>query len=329
MELRRLAYFVRIAELGSLSAAADRLNVSQPSLSRQMRMLEDELGVALFRRHRRGMRLTVDGEDLHRRIAAPLGQVDRALRDLRMRGARQATSIVLGMPPSVGAVLAGPLAQRGAADAPGLALRMVEAYAGHLATALGSGEIGAALLYGMPADWAETRWATDLAGLTVHELLVEPLVLVGPAGALDPGRPVDAEALGAMALVLPSSENQPPFLRALELEIASRIGRPLDRRLSADSFQLMRQFIETGLGHAFLPLSSVTREVESGRLSWAPLEGLAASRQLVLATRADSAPAESLALLVETVRNAVRDLVERGDWQATLLFRTGSARNPT
>lgn len=58
MNLKQLNTFVQVAELGSLSKASDRLRTAQPALSRQVRMLEDELGVELFSRHGRGMLLT-------------------------------------------------------------------------------------------------------------------------------------------------------------------------------------------------------------------------------------------------------------------------------
>ena len=72
MELRRLGYFLRVAELGSLTRASERLNIAQASLSRQMRLLEQELGVTLFARQRRGMELTEAGVALHARIWSAL-----------------------------------------------------------------------------------------------------------------------------------------------------------------------------------------------------------------------------------------------------------------
>ena len=85
MELRHLRYFVSVAEAASVSKAALRVHISQPALSRQLHDLERELGVRLFARVGRGIRLTAEGEDLLARTrdvltrAESLGARARAL----------------------------------------------------------------------------------------------------------------------------------------------------------------------------------------------------------------------------------------------------------
>src|SRR5262245_56751074 len=86
MDLQRLRAFVGIAEAGGFGRAATRLHLSQPALSRQLRGLEDELGVRLFDRIGRRIQLTAEGEDLLQRTrrllsdASALGERARALR---------------------------------------------------------------------------------------------------------------------------------------------------------------------------------------------------------------------------------------------------------
>lgn len=65
MEFRQLQYFLAVVEEGSLSAASRRVHVAQPALTRQIRLLEEDLETRLFDRHARGMRLTVAGRALH------------------------------------------------------------------------------------------------------------------------------------------------------------------------------------------------------------------------------------------------------------------------
>ena len=75
----RLKYFLRIAEEGSITRAAGVLGIAQPALSRQLQLLEEDLGVALFRRTRRGVELTEPGERLRASTAGPLRQLELAV----------------------------------------------------------------------------------------------------------------------------------------------------------------------------------------------------------------------------------------------------------
>lgn len=322
MDFKRLAYFTRIAELGSLSAAAERLHVSQPSLSRQMRLLEEELGLALFARHRRGMRLTREGEELFARIAAPLGEIDAALREMRQRAAPATRPAVLtfGVPPTIAAVLAGPLARRVGQEAPHITLRLVEGFAGHLANAIGRGEIDLVLLYGPSSEWASTEWAPIFEPLDREDLLEEHLELIGPAGSpLDPARPITPAEMARMPLILPARTNQPRAMRDLVDALRRERGGHLPDVVTADSFQLTKDFVEAGLGHAILPPSAIAREVAAGRMRHAPIAFPGMVRRIVLASRPDSPAPQALDTLKTLLRAEVAALVEGGSWAARLL----------
>src|ERR1700760_3087339 len=84
MELRHLRYFVAVAETGSLTVAAEkRLHTSQPSLSRQIRDLEDEVRAELFNRSARGVELTASGKVFLEHTRLALAQVDAAVEAAR------------------------------------------------------------------------------------------------------------------------------------------------------------------------------------------------------------------------------------------------------
>src|ERR1700704_4561705 len=97
MELRHLRYFMAVAETGSLTAAAGRgLHTSQPSLSRQIRELEDQVGVELLSRGARGVQLTAAGRAFmdHARLA--LTQVDAAVEAARRAGQPAKKTFAIG-----------------------------------------------------------------------------------------------------------------------------------------------------------------------------------------------------------------------------------------
>ena len=125
MNLQQLKTFVRIAELGSLSKASDRMRIAQPALSRQMKLLQEELGVSLFERHRRGMRITQAGEELLMRVSGLTRQLDQAFADVRSLSKTATGQVALGFVPTASYVLAGRLACRVAAEYPGISLRIV------------------------------------------------------------------------------------------------------------------------------------------------------------------------------------------------------------
>src|SRR6185437_13970623 len=108
MELSQHRTIIHVAELGSLSKAADRMHIAQPALSRQVRLLEDELGVRLFARHGRGMVLTEQGREVLKhatRVMAELEEIRASASELApMRG-----QIAIGLPPTVADIISVPL----------------------------------------------------------------------------------------------------------------------------------------------------------------------------------------------------------------------------
>lgn len=313
MNLRQLRTFVRVGELGSLSKAADRLRIAQPALSRQMRLLQEEIGVPLFERHRRGMQLTPAGCELMERVSGLIRQLDVVCEDARASAGDARGQVVFGVVPTVSYVLAARLAQRVASEHPRLSLRIVEGYGGHQLDWLQRGEVDAAILYGSDG---RLHMATE-------ELLEEDLVVVGPPDwRIEAGARLSVSAFAALPLVLPSRSHG---LRTLLESAAAKARARLSIRFEADSFRVLVALVEVGLGYTILPLSAISREVADGRLKYASLVKPKVTRQLVLCTAA-APTSRATRTVLQLVRAEIASLVESGAWQGKLRFTPPSSR---
>ncbi|MER8383016.1 LysR family transcriptional regulator [Mesorhizobium sp. M1399] len=105
MELRQLRHFLIVTESGAFSKASSIIGVAQPALSRQIRQLEEELGVQLFYRHGRGVRVTEEGAQFYAAIVPVLRELDQVKSDLVAAAKVPAGDIVFGMPPSMSAAI--------------------------------------------------------------------------------------------------------------------------------------------------------------------------------------------------------------------------------
>jgi LysR family transcriptional regulator, nitrogen assimilation regulatory protein len=152
MDLKQLRTFRAVAELGSLSKAADRLRAAQPALSRHIKLLEHELRVELFVRNGRGMLLTSAGRMLLDRTTGLIRQIEQVSDDLKSANGNPSGRVILGLVPTVSAVLSGRFARRVINEFPDVSLRIVESYGGHLVEWLHRGEMDLAIIYGPAVD---------------------------------------------------------------------------------------------------------------------------------------------------------------------------------
>jgi DNA-binding transcriptional LysR family regulator len=309
MDIRRLQSFLRIADEGSMSRAARVLGVAQPALSRQMRLLEEALGVALFTRTSRGMELTEPGEQLRGSLAGPLRQLELALQNVGSPFAQLEGGVTLGMPAETASILAEPLLRRIMAAFPKVRLRVVDRESGLLVDGMLKGEVDLALIHGPAPD----------ERLFESELLVEDLVLVGSAtSGLSPDAPIAFAGIGGYPLVLPGAQ---PGVRSLVEKTALRLQAAIDIRFEADSLQVTKDLVEAGLGFAVLPVSAFARELQAGRLRYAPLCDPVMTQSLVFAARPHLVmPRSFVAEFGLLVRGEVARLVESEAWPATLVM---------
>jgi DNA-binding transcriptional LysR family regulator len=146
-ELRHLRYFVAVAQELSFSRAADRLHMAQSPLSAAIRQLERELGVRLFERTTRSVRLTAAGERLLERGVPALAAVEDALADAARAGRGVVGTLRLGCSPAARHELRPALLARVRAELPDVAVEVSEATSGALRRELLGGRLDAALVF--------------------------------------------------------------------------------------------------------------------------------------------------------------------------------------
>ncbi|GAA4508029.1 hypothetical protein GCM10023191_067300 [Actinoallomurus oryzae] len=173
MDLRLLGYVVAIAEEGSISGAARRLRLTQPTLSRQLRDLERRLGAELFVRAGRGLIPTAAGEALLRRAVRMLADAEAALNDVRLAAEGRTGRLTVGFAGSGINGALGDALGRLRAELPDVDLSLVELF--------DDAEMSAGVLDGS-LDVAVQRLPVRDARLAIRVWAREPLALFLPAG---------------------------------------------------------------------------------------------------------------------------------------------------
>jgi DNA-binding transcriptional LysR family regulator len=307
MELSQLRTLIHVAELGSLSKAADRLHIAQPALSRQVRMLEEELGFALFTRHGRGMVLSEQGQDVLKHAMRVLAEIEEIRATAAPADAPLTGEVSIGLPPTVADIISVSLADAFGKAHPKARLRLVSAYTGYLLDWLHRGEVDVAVLY-------DPRTARSLRS---HPLLLENLFLIGPPEAgFSTVRAVSFRSLAGKRLLLPSIKHG---LRTIVERCAEETGITLDVGIEADSYAALKDLVRNGHGWTILPLAPIHADIGAGVLTAAPLIDPVPVRRLVLAYPADR-PASRLARFAgQTMEDIVKARVEQAVWVGQLL----------
>lgn len=251
--LRQLEYVVAVADAGQFVEAARRCGVSQPALSRQVRDVEDLLGVVLFERARPRVLLTPVGDQVVRRARRLLIDARELVEAARASAHVRAGTVRLGVIPSIAPYgLAGLLAKLRVL-APDVSFDIQELQTVVLLDGLRAGTTDVALL----------AQSFDARGLAGRDLVVEPFVLVAPLGhALAGAGPVQVQDLAGQSLILMQDGH---CLRDQAIDVCARVGAPPPTSVSAASVSTLVRMVESGLGPTLLPASALAVELRAGQ----------------------------------------------------------------
>lgn len=295
--LRQFGYLVAIADLKHFGRAALACHVSQPTLSQQLRALEERLGVSLIERRLKGVELTPVGREIADRARRLLVEVED-VRSLARRAAEGAVGTIrFGVTPTLGPYLMAPIVAALHRERPGLKLYIREGIPDDQAMELARGQIDM-LLGPMPIEGD---------ALTVEPLFREKLHLVAPPDhPLAQRRCRPADLAGAPILSLDRRHH----LHRQVASLCADYGMQLLRGYEGTSLDSIQQMVGSGLGMAIMP-EFYLRSESGGTVGvkLVDVDGWTATRSIAAAWRTGAAFADTFAMIGQRVQHQARRIL--------------------
>jgi len=300
MNLRALQYFVKLSDLRHFSKAAEACFVSQPTLSTQIRKLEDELGVQLVERSPRKIMLTAVGEEIAERARLILSDVDQIRAVARRAGDPADGNLRLGLFPTLAPYLLPHVIPTIRKQYPNLRLQLAEEKTDVILKMLQQGELDAALL-ALPIH-------DD--GLDMEILFEEPFVLALPGKhPLGEKSRITLKDLNGSELLLLDEGH---CLREHALEVCALAGAHERVDFHATSMETLRQMVAANVGITLMPLLSVKPPIaQTSNLITKQFTSPAPSRTIAMVWRNSSALADFLRELADCFRNLPSGLLKQ------------------
>jgi LysR family nitrogen assimilation transcriptional regulator len=294
-----------VANTLNITHAAMRAHVSQPALSRQIRLLEQELGTRLFKRKARGVVLTETGQRLVDRTRVLLSNVARMKSEIMSSADEPVGTVRLAASNSLSGLLTSRVVARYRRTYPQVSIHVTENTSMMVRESIANDGADVALL----SD------RESFTTLTKMPLVTESLLLIAPLEVgLDLSRPVSAKSLTGHNLILTPFPNG---LRRAVDEILVRAGRVAEPKVEVDTNSLMTSLTKNGTGYCVLPYSGVHELLKRKEVSAAPIRN--ARWGWVTAVSRERAMATATKKLIEMIAQEATALTEDGTWRTATL----------
>jgi LysR family nitrogen assimilation transcriptional regulator len=307
MDLRQLRYFVGIVQAGSLSRAADQLNVAQSALSHHLASLEAELDRQLVVRGSKGVLLTEAGDVLYRHAETILRRVESAKHDAMSAPGVPSGRVSIGFPIDWAGVLGFTLFAKVRSNFPQIRLHIVDGKSALLREQLVNGRLDMAVLF---ADQPER-------GLAVEPLVHEELFYVT---AEDDSSPITLADAAQRPLLMPGPGSGTQ--RAAQ-QLFSAHGLTITPIGEIDALSTFRHAIASGIGNAILPWSALYDAGREAPLRCRPFADAKLSRPAALCFSEVAQRTPVIEVVAATLKSIVLDLIESGAWQGASLNMLG------
>ena len=303
MDIKRLEYFLLVADHGSFSRASSIIGVAQPALGRQVQRLEEDCGAKLFYRHGRGVTLTPEGELFAQRVRPLLRQLAEAKVDLSAAEWPLSGSITIGLTPTVMSLLGLPLLQKLRTIAPGIRLNFLTGYSGYVHEWMVDGRLDIAILH--DARRSQHIAVDPLA--TARLFLVSHPRLLGAAG-LTGRESVSLAELEGIPMALPSHSHG---LRRTLDQGMSKVKRTLDVQYELDTLTLMKEVALANIAHTVLAMPAVAAEVKSGKLRATPIVSPQLETRLMITTSLNRPLTREGRAVLAQIRPVLREVIQQ------------------
>lgn len=261
LNVQQLATFVTVIGEGSMTAAADKLFLTQPAVSQQIRNLEEDLGVELLVRGVRQIKATPQGEILYENAKRILQQVQKAEVAVKSMGAELKGKMRIGTMNSIGLHLMSPIVGRLMRHNPDLSIRVDYGSGPDLIKAFQRQEFDLMII-----PEAETEFGMEIdAAVERRFLMKEELWLVGSGKESEMAPQIGLNELKDTPMVS-FIEEFPGFQKKLNAKL-NAIGMKPNTIFESSNVGTLKRVIESGLGWGFLPSHSVKKQVRGGRLN--------------------------------------------------------------
>ena len=293
MNMHHLHVFHVVAQCGRISEAAERLHIAQPAVSRQIRELEERLGVTLFDRLPRGVRLTEAGQLLAqhaRRVFAIAEEAEQAMHDLKglARG-----RLSIGASTTIGNYLLPPVLARFRRSYPGV----------EIALEIANTDIIQQNLLDARVDLGLTEGFVTSPALTARIFHTDELIVIGPPDSACGDALVSAAQLCQLPFIVrePGSGTR----AVVESALAER-GLGLRAAMSLGGSEAIKRAVAAGAGYALISRLAVEKELASGELTAIMVRDLSLQRPLHLVRLRSRQPARAVeAFLAELAPSAL------------------------
>lgn len=261
MNLNQLTTFVTVISEGSMTAAADKLFLTQPAVSQQIRNLEEDLGVELLVRGVRQIKTTPQGEILSEYAKKILQLAQLAENSVKSMGAKLQGNLRIGTLNSLGLQLMSPIISRLMRHSPDLMIKVEYQNGDELLKGFKKGHFDVLI-----APNIQTQFGASLdGGVEGKFVMKEEMWLVGTGKDSQIPQQISLSQLNQYPFVQ-FVEEYPHFLRSLDSKLHAE-GVTIRPVFESSNVGTLKRVIEAGLGWGFLPAHAIKKQVRSGRLS--------------------------------------------------------------